>query len=109
MVFSNSPYWPILRQVRTDRSPGPARIGSLQQIWFEIVVLVVVKTYVRGIGSMIRSDDAADVGHLADAGKLLDAPPVLAAVLGDIYQTVISANVKQAVFLLRFCNRGRVT
>src|SRR5262249_5307190 len=70
---------------------------------------MIIETDVGSVRVVIRSDDAADVSHVGDAGKLLDAPPVLAAVFGNVHETVVSADVKQSFLLLRFGDRGGVT
>ena len=102
MILGNRPNRTVLRQVRAKRNPRAARVGCLQQIRFEVSVLMIVETDVRGVRVVIRSDHAADVSHIGDAGKLLDAAPILAAVVADVQHTVIRADVKQALFLLRF-------
>ncbi len=108
VIFRDGPNWSILRQVRAERSPGSPGVSGLQQVRFEVGVLVIVESDICRVCIVIRSDDAADVRHVRNAWKLLDLAPRLAAVFGDLQQAVVRADVDQAVFLLRLGECGGV-
>ena len=46
---ANAQHRPVLGQVARDRSPGFPAIGALQQIGFEVVILVIVESGVHGV------------------------------------------------------------
>src|ERR1043165_4205220 len=69
---------------------------------------MIVETYISSVCSVIRRNNATDVGHVRHAGKLLDAAPVLAAVFSDVQHAIIGADVDQSVFLLRLSERGSI-
>src|SRR5438132_7901578 len=56
----------------------------------------------------VRSHDATDVSHFRSVGKLLNLPPVLATVFGNLNQTIVGADVDQSFFLWRFGERGGI-
>jgi hypothetical protein len=100
VIFRDGPHGPFFgRFALNEVQVRPASVFSEDR--FEVGVLVIVESDVRRVRIVIRSDDATDVRHVGDAGKLLDLAPVLAAVFGDLQQTVVSADVNQTVFLLR--------
>src|ERR1043166_2285828 len=69
---------------------------------------MVIKAYIGSVRIVIRSDDPADVGHVRDARKLLDAAPVFAAIFADVQDAVVGTDIKQSLFLLRLSDRGGV-
>ena len=79
------------RQIPLNRRPRAARIGGLQQIGREIGILVMVEGGVGGGIAVLRCQDAADVSTIRDSWKLLDPPPMLAAVVGYLNESVIRA------------------
>src|SRR5882762_5853594 len=58
---------------------------------------------------MIGSDDAAHIGHVRHAGKLLDLTPVFAAIFGYLEQAIVSADVDQSILLRRLGERRGVS
>ena len=97
-----------LGQVAADRTPALAAVGALHHVGREITVLVVVEGGEDRIGVVQGSLEPVDVGHLGDLAGLLDLPPVLAAVLGDLDQPVVGAGVDQPLHQRRLAQRDDV-
>ena len=81
-------------------------IGALDEVRFEVAVLMVFVSHVDGAGVVLRGHDALHVGILGNAGGLLDLAPGLAAVLGHLHQAIVGADVDQSL-LLRTIPRWR--
>ena len=91
-----------LGQVAADADPGLAAVGALDDVGLEVAILVVFVGHIDRAGVMLRGQDALHVGILGNAGGLIDLAPVLAAVLGDLHQAVVGADVNQAFHFGRF-------
>src|SRR5205814_3610615 len=83
-------------------------VRGLKEIRLEVRVLPILERHISGVRIGVRSDDAADVGEFRNVGKLFNLAPVLAAVFGDLNQTVVGADIDQAFLLWRFSKRGSV-
>ena len=59
-------------------------------------------------GIVLGGDDALHVGVLRHAGRLVHLAPVFAAVLGDLHQAIVGADVNQALLFGRFGDRRDV-
>ena len=66
---------------------------------------MIFKRGIDRVRIMVRRDNAADVCEFGNVADTLDFAPVLAAVFGDLQQTIIGADVDQSFFLLRFRQR----
>ena len=66
---------------------------------------MIVESDIGSVRIMIGSDDATDICHVWHTRKLVNLAPVLAAIFGDLNQAIISADVNQSFFLLRFGQR----
>ncbi len=95
-------------QVAGDRAPGPAAVAADKDVGFEVAPLLVVEGRVDGVLVVHRGLEPADVGHRRHAGNLVDGPPVGAAVLGDLDETVVGADVDQALHQRRLGERDDV-
>ena len=87
-------------------NPSLAAVGALDQVRLEVAVLMILVGDVDRAGIVLRGQDALHVGVLGHAGGLFDLAPVLAAVLGDLHQAIVGADVDQA-FLLWAIRRWR--
>ena len=105
VIFGDGVHAAALGQVAGDVDPGLAVIGALDQIGFEVAVLVVLVGDVDGAGIVLRGQNALHIGVLGHAGRLLDFAPVLAAVFGDLHEAIVGADVDQAFLLGRFGDR----
>ena len=94
-----------LRQVARDVLPRASLVAGLEQVRLEIAAIIVVEACVHDIGVVRRGGDVGDVARVRHAGEVVGATPVGAAVLGDLDQSVIGADVEQA-FLLRRLGEG---
>src|SRR6185312_10348256 len=83
-------------EVGGDRGPGFAGVGGLEQVGLEVVVLVVFKRHVDGVGVEARGQDAADQGAVGHAGEFVVAGPVGAAVEGHLHQSIVGARPHEA-------------
>src|ERR1039457_719022 len=102
MIFGDGVHAAGIGQIAGDIHPSPALVRGLEQIGFEIAVLVILVGRVSRAGVMLRSQEALRIGVLGGARGLLDLAPVLAAVLGYLHQAVVGANVDQAFLFGRF-------
>src|SRR3977135_39438 len=98
MIFSNSPDRLVLRQVVSDRNPGATSVCALQEIRLEVCcVLAILKRGVDGVCVMIGSNDATHIRQFGNTWKSFDLTPALAAVLRYLNQTIVGADVDQAI------------
>ena len=95
-------------QVASDVSPRPPAIGAAEHVGYKVAVLMIVERGEHGVGVVPRGGQAAYVGHLGHARKRLDLPPVSAAVLGDLDQPVVGADVDQPLGERRLRQRNAV-
>src|SRR6516162_2135942 len=58
---------------------------------------------------MLRSQDAAEVGPLGDAGELIDFSPLAPAIFRHLNQAVISSHVQKSLVLRRLRQCDNVT
>jgi hypothetical protein len=96
------------RQVARGARPRLARVGRFQDVRCEVAVLVVVEAGVHRAGVVLGGNQLAHVRPVRDAGEQLDLAPVLAAVLGDLNQPVVGADVDQPALEGRFGQRHAV-
>src|SRR6266850_625875 len=70
---------------------------------------MVFKSDIDSVCFVIRSDDAARISQFGNVGKLFNLAPTLAPVFGYLQQSVICADIDQAVFLWRFRQCGGIS
>ena len=86
-----------LGQVAGDRRPARAAIAADVDIGLEVAGLLVVEDGVDGVGVVQRGLDAEGVAELGHAGRRCGDAPVGAAVLGDLDEPVIGADIDQTL------------
>ena len=96
-IHANGMYVIVFRNAVHQRGPGFSEIGRLENIWREVVRLVALDGNVGGACVCGRGFDHADGAPLGHSfGRHI--VPALAAILGDVNQTIVAAGPDQ-VFL----------
>jgi hypothetical protein len=95
-------------QVAANRGEGVAAIGALEQVRGEITPLPVVERHEHGVGVARRREHVGHVGPVGHAGELGHPAVAVAAVLGDLQQAVVGADVQQPLDQRRLIERDDV-
>ena len=107
-VLRETQHRAIFRKIAGDRGPRLAVVRRLQQIRFEIFVLVIVESRIDGVRVEVRRRQTTDIRFIGHARKRLVLGPVPAAIAGHLNQSVVSPNVDQPFFLRRFCKSHNI-
>ena len=75
-IFRDGKHHAVLRQIAGDRVPAMTVVAALEQVRFEVAHLVIVKAGVDGIRIVLGGQQAAHVGQIGNARKLVVASPV---------------------------------
>ena len=108
MVLHDGECWRSVREVSRDRLPCLALIGALHDIWLVVTIFVVVKKCIDGVCRMPGCQYPANVRPFRDTRDLVQLPPGLAAIRGDVNKPIIRAGVDKAFFFWRFINGNDV-
>ena len=95
VVFDNRVCAAALRQVARDQRPALATVIGPEHVRPMIAALVIVYRRVGDIGVVERGHYILDQGHIRHAAERVHAPPGLAAVLGDVHDAVVRADVDE--------------
>ncbi len=109
VVFHQRVHRSVFGKVSGDGDETLAAVRALDQVRFEVAVLVVFKHNVDGAGVMLGGDDALDVGILGQARDLVDFMPRLSAIFRYLHEAVVRARVNQAFLFGRFRDCGDVS
>ena len=108
VVLHHAPHQMPFGDALGDAGPGAAAVARHQQIRREVPVFVVIQGHVHGVRVVQIGADVVDESGVGNARQRahLDAPPALAAVLGDLDQAVVGAGVQQPFSKRGFGQRG---
>jgi len=93
---------------RLGDTPGLAAVRALDQVRLIVPRFVVIQASVHGIRIMFVGLDVVDKSILRDAIDLVDFTPVFSAVLRNVDQAVVRADVQQSLDNRRLTDRGDV-
>ena len=108
MILDDRPDVVAIRQIAGDARPRASLVGALHQIRLVVAALPVVERDEHRVHVARRREHIGHVGPFRHAGKILNLPPVPAAILGHLQQPVVGAGVDQAFHQRRLVERHDV-
>ena len=102
MVLHEAPENMPVGQIAGNALPATASVFTLEHVWRKIPALVVVHDNVNHVRIVQVRFDVVDEKTIGHTGQLVDTPPILAVVFGNLDDAVVGANINQAFDQRRF-------